>query len=197
MTVHGDRIGDVEDLVATGLAPPGVVIILSILEVLAEASLLPDWLSQAAADHAEEVIPMRGFALGAEAAVVVAGEDGLTVGPGDLAAEAGGDFLIHQGFDERSKPVVSLWGGVGIEEDADFRLSESHAVIHDTAWIVFLGGDLDEVGWICGANEVLGAIGAATVDDDEFPPFVILGSERRQGLLESPRLIVAAHDNTY
>jgi hypothetical protein len=24
-----------------------------------------------------------------------------------------------------------------------------------------------------------------------------LGSERRQGLLESPRLIVAAHDNTY
>ena len=94
VAVHRDGVGDVVDLVAACLAPAGVLVVLGILQILAEATQRPHLLAQAAADHAEEVVPLRRLALRAKAAVVIAGEDGLAVGAWNLTAEAGGHFFI-------------------------------------------------------------------------------------------------------
>ena len=74
-------------------------------------------LSQSTTDHAEEVIPPGGFTLRAEAAVVVAGKDGLTIGSWNLAAKTRGGIRIKQGVCERAQPVGSLRRGIGIEEE--------------------------------------------------------------------------------
>lgn len=195
VAVHGDGVGDVANGVALGAAPAGVFVVLRVLEVFAEAAFFPDVAAEAAADHAEKVIPPGGLALGAEAAVVVAGEDGLAVGPRDLAAEAGGDLAVLKRVEQRAELVRALRGGIGVEEEAGLGAGEAHAVVHDAAGVVLLRGDLDEMGGVSGAEEILGAIGAAAVDDDEFPRGSVLSEQGGEGLAECPGLVVAAHDD--
>lgn len=195
VAVHGDGVGHVANGVALGAAPAGVFVVLRVLQVLTEAAFFPNIAAEAAANHAEKVIPPGGLALGAEAAVVVAGEDGLAVGPRDLAAEAGGDVAVLKRVEQRAEPVRALRGGIGVEEEASLGAGEAHAVVHDAAGVVLLRGDLDEMGGVRGAEEILGAIGAAAVDDDEFPRGSVLGEQGGEGLAECPGLVVAAHDD--
>ena len=169
VAVHGDGIRNVGDFEALLDAPAGVFVVFGELEVLAEAAALPDIAADAAADHAEEVVPRGGFAVRAEAAVVVVREDGETVRAGDLAGEGGGGAWVLEGVEERLEPERALRGGVGVEEDDGIGGGEAHAGVHDLAGVVFVGLDLDEVGWVSGLDEILGAVGGAAVDDDEFP----------------------------
>src|SRR5215204_3857937 len=66
--MHHHRSGTVDHLKALSPAPAGVFIIFGVLHFFEKTAAGPDIFSQAAADHAEEVMPTNGFAGGAETA---------------------------------------------------------------------------------------------------------------------------------
>src|SRR6266446_2547494 len=68
--VHDYRIGAVNNSVALGPAPAGVFVVLGVLHLWEKAAFGPNIFSQAAANHAEEVVPFGRFALLAKAAFI-------------------------------------------------------------------------------------------------------------------------------
>ena len=196
MAVHRHRILDVSHLVALGAAPAGVLVVLRILKVLAESPQTPDIPPEAAADHAEEVVPRGGLAPGAKAALIVAGKNCPAIRARNLSAKHRRRFRILQGKRERAQPAGALGRGIRIEEKAGVVGRQTHAMIHDPARIVLLRCDLHEVVRLSRANQVLGAVRAATVDHDKLDGRVpILRGKRRKRFTKSPGFIEAAHDD--
>src|SRR5262245_485657 len=105
MRMHDNRFGAIDDAVTLSAAPAGVLVILGVLHFLETTPVAPDIFAQTAADHAEEVLPLRGLTLRAEAALIIVGVNGPAIRPGNLAAEDRGGPLILQRPDQRPQPT--------------------------------------------------------------------------------------------
>ena len=75
----------------------GPFIVLGILEVFAEGMGIQHRTMGDAADHAEEMFPTGGFAVGAEALVEAVGKNRLAIRAGDLAGKSSSEFRCVDG----------------------------------------------------------------------------------------------------
>ncbi|MEI8078798.1 MAG: ABC transporter ATP-binding protein [bacterium] len=84
MGMHDHRLAREENLEAMLGEAAGPFVILGILEILADGDLIDNGSMGDATDHAEKMIPVLGFPLGTEAAVIVMGKDSLAIRPWNL-----------------------------------------------------------------------------------------------------------------
>src|SRR5438094_7954120 len=87
MRVHHHRFRAINHTITFGAAPARVFVILGILQLVQKAAPGPNVLTQAAADHAEKMLPLVGLAVFAEAPLIVMGIDSPAVRTRNLAAK--------------------------------------------------------------------------------------------------------------
>src|SRR5579883_3503201 len=86
MGMHHHRFGTVNNIVTLRAAPAGVFVVFRILHFFEKTTLRPDVLAQAAADHAEKMLPLHRFTFRAKTTFVVACVNCLAIRARDLPA---------------------------------------------------------------------------------------------------------------
>src|SRR5438477_7498678 len=126
MRVHDNRFGTVRHFVTLRPTPPRVFVILRVLHFLEKAAPGPNVLAEAAAGHAEKMLPPRRLAFRPEAPLIIVGVDGAAIWTRNLFAECSRRLPIFERTYQRPEPVAALGCGVGVEEDAEFGARECH-----------------------------------------------------------------------
>src|SRR5690606_5601511 len=103
--VHHHRIGAINNVESVRFGPARVFVVLGVLQFFQETAPRPDVFANAAADHAEKMLPVRGFTFRAETTFVIARVNRLAVRTRNLFSKNGGGLRVLEVFNERTEPV--------------------------------------------------------------------------------------------
>src|SRR5205823_12664136 len=88
--------------------PSRIFIVFRVLHFFQKPAARPHLFTDAAAGHAEEMVPARRLAIATETPLVIARINGLAVGAWDLSPERRRRLRIEQGHHERTQPIGAL-----------------------------------------------------------------------------------------
>src|SRR3954469_2250123 len=158
MRMHHDGVRAINYLVALRLCPAGVLIVLSVLQLLQKAARRPNIFPNATADHAEEVIPFSRLTRRTETTIVITCVNGLAVRAWNLPPKDRGDLRIAESFNKRPQPMRTLRGCIGVQENSEIRSREAHALIHYSAGVIFMGLYLNKMSGRCRLDQSLRSV---------------------------------------
>lgn len=165
------------------------------MQVLPDGVFLPGGTVDGATDHAKEVIPVDGFARGAEAAIVIVRVDRVAVGPRNLPTEDRALAVVGAGdLKELGEPVLVGWFGIGVEEYYPVAGRFPHAAVEDYAGDVFGGLDLKKLVRLKRLDDGNGLILGARIDVNELDlAHALLGMHHFESVLDQCTVVKRAH----